>query len=212
MILALLAAAVALPDYQPDDAFIFSDGRVERVVAVDGDTVTWSGLGASRYRRSRNPVAPILGWSFAGGTGRRVIGAGAAALWPLAPGRSARFSVMSEVSHGRQARRSIGLWSCRVGDPASTTVPAGTFATLPIDCERYSAATMRLAERVHWDWSDEVGHYVRRTVRLYFDGSVTTITLVATLAGEDATPARLAALSRMARDQNKIEPKKKTSE
>ena len=66
--LALLAAAatlpgpVALPQYQPGDAYVFSDGRVERVVAADGARMTWSGLSGASYKRSRNFIVPVLQW------------------------------------------------------------------------------------------------------------------------------------------------------
>ena len=56
------AAPVQPPDYEVGEAFVFSDGRVERVRRIEGDTVTWSGLGRSTYRRSINPMVPVLAW------------------------------------------------------------------------------------------------------------------------------------------------------
>ncbi len=198
---AATLAAAPLPAYAPGDAFVYSDGRVERVLSVAGDTIEWGGLGASHYRRNVNPVAPILAWRFNGGEGRRIVGRGAESLWPLLPGRSARFSVVSRIDRGGHVRRSVALWSCRVGRPGRVEVAAGAFDTLPIQCERYSPGTMRLAERVVWDWSPDLAHYVRRTVTLYANGSTSRIGLVAALSGETATLPRLAALSRQARRQ-----------
>ena len=208
MMLVLLAAAASavatapLPAYDPGDAFVFSDGRVERVITNDGGSVEWGGVGDSRYRRDVNPIVPILAWRFNGGEGRRSVSRGAAALWPLAPGRSARFSVVTQISRGGKVRRSVALWSCEVGRPAQVRITAGVFDTLPIQCDRYSPNSMRLAERVVWQWSPDVGHYVQRTVTLYADGSTSHIDLVAALPGASATLARLAALSQRARVQD----------
>ena len=200
ILLALAAAAAApeLPSYEPGDAFVFSDGRVERVRAVAGDRVTWSGLGRNRYERSRNPVVPILAWKVAGVAGRREVGSAAARLWPLAPGKTVRFSAVTEVE-GKDGRRSSAFWKCGVGRPGSVTVPAGTFEAWPIQCERYSAGTMRLIERVQWDWAPELGHYVRRRTTLYADGTSSEIGLTAALLGDEASTARLRALSASAK-------------
>ena len=36
---APLAAPAAMPRYERGDAFVFSDGRVERVIAADGEPI-----------------------------------------------------------------------------------------------------------------------------------------------------------------------------
>ncbi|HEV2746435.1 MAG TPA: hypothetical protein VGW34_03950 [Allosphingosinicella sp.] len=196
---AIGAAPPVLPEYEVGDAFVFSDGRVERVRQVRADRVVWSGLGRSTYERSRNPVVPILAWNVAGVAGHRQIGEAADALWPLRPGKSVRFRAVTQVDRKGARRRSVAFWKCGVGAPGTVTVPAGRFEAWPIQCERYSAATMRLVERVQWDWSPELSHYVRRRVTLYFDGSTSEIRLAAALAGDAATKARLRALSAQAR-------------
>ncbi|HEX8667192.1 MAG TPA: hypothetical protein VF727_02330 [Allosphingosinicella sp.] len=201
MIAALVAAAATaapaspLPDYRPGDAFVFSDGRVERVRRVEGDRVTWSGLGSRTYARSRNPVVPVLAWSLSGAEGERQVSAGAERLWPLRPGSSARFRVVTQIRQGKGSRRSVAFWKCGVGRETQTAVPAGTFRALPIRCERYSSSSMRLAERIEWDWSPEVGHYVRRRSTLYSNGSIRELTLFAALPAGSATLPRLRALS-----------------
>ena len=50
--LALLAAAVlpgaiALPEYEPGDAYVYSDGRVERVVRADGSVEVLGHIGST---------------------------------------------------------------------------------------------------------------------------------------------------------------------
>ncbi|HEX8258022.1 MAG TPA: hypothetical protein VF589_10340 [Allosphingosinicella sp.] len=204
MIALLLAAGAAqLPSYEPGDAFVFNDGRVERVRGVSGERVTWSGIGRTTYERSANPIVPILAWKVAGVGGRRDVGEAARRLWPLAPGKTARFPAVTIVDGKGGARRSAAFWKCGVGRPAPVAVPAGTFEAWPIQCERYSASTMRLVERVQWDWAPELGHYVRRRVTLYADGTTTEIRLAAALSGDGATTRRLRALAAKARAERR---------
>jgi hypothetical protein len=62
---------------------------------------------------------------------------------------------------------------------------------------------MRLVERVQWDWAPELGHYVRRRVTLYADGTTTEIRLAAALSGDGATTRRLRALAAKARAERR---------
>ncbi len=57
---ALAVEATRPPRYRPTDAFVFSDGRVERVIRVQRDRITWSGLSGPSYARDRNFVVPVL--------------------------------------------------------------------------------------------------------------------------------------------------------
>lgn len=206
MILPALAAAAAfvpleLPQYTPGDAFVYSDGRVERVIADDGTRLTWAGLSGPSYRRSRNFVVPVLQWRSGRGTGRREVRGNPDALWPLGKPRSARFRVVTQTRATPQSgiKRSVSLWVCKTGKPRDYTVPAGTFNAVPVLCDRYSPTTMRLLERREWDYAAEIGHYVRRVTINYLRGTTRTAELVATLSGPAASKARLSALSRQAR-------------
>lgn len=203
-LLQLAAASAQLPDYQVGDAFVFSDGRVEQVRRIEGDTVLWSGLGKNRYWRSRNPITPILAWKVAEAEGKRTVSAAADDLWPLAPGKSVRFRAVTEIRKGRKTRRSVAFWKCATGVAGTVTVPAGTFEAWPIQCDRYSSASMRLAERVSWDWSTELGHYVRRRVTRYSNGATSEIVLEAALPAEIATIQRLKALSERVKKGNAL--------
>lgn len=203
-ILAMAASAASappLPSYLPRDAFVFSDGRVEQVVRVEGESVVWSGLGGSPYVRSRNFIVPVLSWQTGRGVGIRTVRGEPDRLWPLAGPASARFRVITEtqVNPMAAARRTVSLWSCRTNRPHTVQVRAGSFLAIPIACDRYSAASMRLTERLEWDYAPEIGHYVRRSSFDYLRGARRTIELVATLSGPSATRSRLAALSRAAR-------------
>ena len=205
--LALLAAAafttapVALPRYSPGDAFVFSDGRVERVIADNGARMTWAGLSGPSYQRSRNFVVPVLEWRRGRGSGTREIRGNPDELWPIGKPRSARFRVITETRANPQAsvKRSVSLWVCKTSKPRMFTVSAGTFEAIPVLCDRYSPTTMRLIERREWDYAPEIGHYIRRASVNYLRGTSSSIELVATLSGPAASKARLTALSRSAR-------------
>lgn len=198
---ALLPSAVELPRYNQGDAFVFSDGRVERVVADDGDQMTWASLSGATYTRSRNFIVPVLEWRRGRGSGRREVRGNPDGLWPLDRPRSARFRVITETRANPQAaiKRSVSLWVCKTSRARLFTVSAGTFRAVPVLCDRYSSTTMRLIERREWDYAPEIGHYIRRARLNYLRGTSSSIELVATLSGPAATKARLTALSRKAR-------------
>jgi len=205
--LALLAASllppgpVTLPDYAPGDAYVFSDGRVERVVAAKGDQMTWSGLTGASYQRSRNFIVPVLQWRSGRGTGTRKVRGNPTGLWPLGHSKSARFRVITQVRSDPQAasRRSVSLWVCTARKVKNVTVPAGTYGVIPVVCDRYSPTTMRLIERRKWDYAPAVGHYIRRVNLNYLRGTTRSVELFAALSGPAASLARLRALSQQAR-------------
>lgn len=206
-IAAAAAAAAAqpapfpLPEYEPGDAFVFSDGRVERVIDSDGARLTWAGLSGASYKRSRNFVVPVLEWRSGRATGRREVHGNPDALWPIGKSRSARFRVVTETKANAQAGllRSVSLWVCKTGKLQSFTVQAGTYEAIPVKCDRYSPTTMRLLEQREWDYAPELGHYVRRVTVNYLRGTTRKVELVAALSGPAASKARLTALARAAR-------------
>ena len=193
--------ARAMPDYAPGDAFVFTDGRVEQVMRAEGDVVTWRGLQGDAYERGRNFVTPVIGWKNSQGEGRRTVAGPAGKLWPLAPGKSARFSVITESRRaGAQAwERNLALWACHVEASRAVQTPAGGFEVLPIVCDRFSPVNMRLLERLTWDYAPEVGHYVRRTIVDYVSAQTSVIALTSELHGQAATRPRLEALADRAR-------------
>jgi hypothetical protein len=199
--LALAAQPVPLPQYRLRDAFVFSDGRVERVVEVKQDKVVWAGLSGPAYTRSRNFIMPVESWQSRSGSGRRTVIGAPQALWPVAGPRSSRFRVVTETRKRADGpwRRSVTLWTCQSLKPREIRLKMGDLRTIPFRCDRYSAANMRLIERLEWDYSADVGHYVRRGSIDYLRGTKRTIELVATVSGPSASLRRLAAISRAAR-------------
>lgn len=198
---APMSVPATLPQYERGDAFVFSDGRVERVVSVAGERVTWAGLSGPSYQRHRNFIVPILSWRTGRGSGSREMRGNPDVLWPLDRPRSARFRSVTETRANPQAapKRSVSLWVCKSRKKQPLTVAAGTFEAVPVSCDRYSSTTMRLIERREWDYAPELNHYIRRSSVNYLRGTRASVELVATLSGPAATKARLTALARSAR-------------
>ncbi|NJS13577.1 MAG: hypothetical protein HC788_01930 [Sphingopyxis sp.] len=199
--LVLATSTAAMPRYRATDAFVFSDGRVERVVKVRGDRITWAGLTGASYDRSRNFIVPVLGWRAGKGIGKRKVVGTPQQLWPLDKPRSVRFRVVAETRSKPTEgwRRTATLWTCKSLKPRKVTIKLGTYDTVPFSCDRYSATTMRLIERLEWDYAPALHHYVQRSAVDYYRGTRTTIKLVAALSGPAANRKRLAAIAREAR-------------
>lgn len=197
------ATSVELPRYRVNDAFVFSDGRVERVVKVSRKQVTWTGLTGSPYVRSPNFVLPVESWSVRKGLGRRQFFGTADALWPVTKPRTVRFRVVSETKPKPKSpwQREVSMWTCQSLKPKVVRIALGDFNTIPFQCDRYSATNMRPLERLEWDYAPEIGHYVRRSSIQYLRGTRRTIDLVAMISGPSATRRRLQALSKSARQK-----------
>ena len=213
--LALVTPPVLLPKYRQSDAFIYSDGRVERVVKVNRGMVTWSGLSGPSYVRSHNFIEPIAKWRSQAGVGKRTIFGKPLALWPFVGPKSTRFRVVTETRRKPDAgwKRSVTLWTCQTLKPRQVTLALGSYATIPFKCDRYSATNMRLLERIEWDYAPDIGHYVRRSSIDYIRSTRRTVELIAALTGPSANPRRLAAIARAVRKQSyKIDPPESSSQ
>ena len=188
--------AAPLPQYELADTFIYDNGRVEQLVSISGDKLTWSAFEGRQYVRDRNFVVPLLHWETSESSGSRQVSSAAGSLWPLEAGKAVRFRVLTDVTvkakegAGRHRRRTE-LWSCRVLPAAPITVPAGTFDALEIRCEQFSARTMRVLSEERWYYSEELGHYVARKWVDLSTGRRGGFSLVARLRGIDANPRRI---------------------
>lgn len=190
------AHAVELPQYQLRDTFIYDNGRVEQIVDDKDGALVWSTLGGRQYVRDRNFLLPLLQWQTIESSGTRRASATARSLWPLTPGKTVRFRMLTDASVQRgdrqpQRRRFSELWTCRTLEPAPIRVPAGTFDALEIRCERFSPRTMRVIRQEQWYYAPDVGHYVQRRSVDLVSGKRTTFALVATLSGLNANPRRI---------------------
>jgi hypothetical protein len=190
------AHAAQLPQYELQDTFIYDNGRVEQLVSMSGDTLTWSAFEGREYVRDRNFVIPLLQWGTVESNGTRQASAEVRSLWPLQPGKTVRFRILTNANvqakeGATQRRRRTELWTCRVLAPASMTVPAGTFEAHEIRCERFSPRTMRIISEERWYYSEEVGHYISRSWVDLSTGRRSSYSLVASLHGIEANPRRI---------------------
>lgn len=199
---SLTTPAAPLPAYEPADTFIYDNGRVEQLISMSGDQLTWSAFEGRQYVRDRNFVLPLLQWNTAESKGSRRVSSEAGSLWPLQAGKSVRFRVVSDyVLHAKEGqqvkegpgvrRRRAELWSCRVLPAAAIMVPAGTFEATEIRCEQFSSRTMRLISEERWYYSEDIGHYILRSWSDVSTGRRGNYALVARLSGLEANPRRI---------------------
>lgn len=196
--LAPITQAQELPRYERGQAFVFDNGRVERVVEVEGDRVTWAGRSGRTYVRDRNPIVPTLEWVSRGEVGQRTIIGEPDGLWPLAAGRSVQFQTVNTRREDDREHRSVHFWSCAVRALERLETHAGWFEAFPIVCDRYSPNSMRVMERRTWHFAPEIGHYVRREERNMSDGERDSYALYSALPSYAANEVRLEALAQEA--------------
>jgi hypothetical protein len=155
---------VELPTYKPGDTFVFADGSSERVVAIDGEQITWERRNGSRFVSYRNFALPILSWRNATNAGQRELQVEPTALWPLSPGSMAEFRETTTVGDSTGVRTSERLWRCRLEGEERTTVPLGTFDTVIVACRQPARhAVMRTQVERRWYYAPALGHYVKET-------------------------------------------------
>lgn len=176
-------------------AFIYDDGRVERLVSLADDEATWSTRKGREFVRSHNFALPILNWKIGRREGTREIYGSADKLWPPVKGARASFRVRTDVLSKGRTNRSLQLWNCKVKKAQTIAIALGDFETLPIQCERFSNRTMNLLERRTWWYAPDIGHYVQRQVQNYRTGKRKTIKLCASLPPIRATKPRVDAVA-----------------
>lgn len=196
---SVLAASTAManPVAEPvrvetDAAFVFEDGRVERLVEDRGDLQVWATRRGREYVRARNFTIPILEWEVSGVKGRRQVSGKPEKLWPPRESASSRFRVTTDVvARNGDKSRSLQFWTCKAGKNRMETFSFGEIEVLPVVCDRYTASSMKLTERRSWLWSDEIGHYVERAFVKYSTGENETVRLCAKIPGWTATDERI---------------------
>ncbi len=194
-----IAGAASVPARSPTPAslpeigttFVFSDGRVERVVGHDASSTRWASRRGGEYVRPHNVALPILEWEVGGRQGVRRVYGEQAGFWPPVPGQRDRFRVVTEVTGDKGVERTIQLWTCAAGAIRSVATPSGPFEAMPITCDRFSTSNMTLIERRIWFWSAEIGHYVRRDFQDLGDGTLERIVLCEALPPRNANRIRI---------------------
>ena len=181
------------PVYQSRDVFIYDNRRVERLVSIEGEEVTWATLKGREYVRSRNFFLPTLRWRTKRYSGVRRIYGNAGELWPLEEGKRVRYRVVSEKTDRKksQVKRKSEFWRCDVEGFEILTVKAGMYGTHKIVCDRYSPSSMKLLKRKVWHYAPEIEHYIKYQVQSYITAKTEEYELVATLPRRKANPSRI---------------------
>lgn len=165
-----VAATAGLPEPRVGDAWRHERGATSRVTAVEGELVTIRRGKSTTIVRPRNPFLPAVVTD-----GRRFhvtasIDAPPDALFPLAAGNTASFREIRRSRNKVTGRERVTTrqWHCAVGEPASVTVPLGTFETLPVRCESpANDAFMRIARTYEWHFAPAIGQVVRERLERF---------------------------------------------
>ena len=158
-------APAPLPRYAAGERFHYSDGRIEQVLALDGNRVFWRRVGGSDFTGGRDFTLPRSAWVWRGKTGSDVLEGAPPSLWPLQVGKATRLSVRRTVTDtDGQSQSSLRDWRCHVADTVLTKVRSGTFEAYEVRCVRY--ADNNPVEVRIWHYAPEVAHYVRYERRL----------------------------------------------
>jgi len=142
------------PLYDPGDAYVWSNGRVETVVRVAGNKLFWRVDNGVRYTADRNFLIPPTTWAGPAGIGESDAHLGTDKFWPLTANSPFAF----EVDDNGQ----LQSWNCRSTGTDHITVPAGQFDVVILACDRDRAPPGEWARRI-WYYAPAVRHYVART-------------------------------------------------
>ncbi len=154
-----------LPRYATGESFLFDDGRIDTVISVDGETVTWrDDRGILRWIH-RNFLLPDIAWQNSSRRSRSQTTAEPGLLWPLQVGNSGRFDFQQTVqaNDGSEQNEYRQSWQCEVSGTEVLFVPAGTFDVYKIPCYRYIHGTSTWRQTRTYYYAPRVGHYVKRT-------------------------------------------------
>ncbi|MCB1737792.1 MAG: hypothetical protein KDI42_06680 [Gammaproteobacteria bacterium] len=154
-----------LPSYQVGDLYLFDDGYIEKVVAVEGDLIDWESYGGLlNYRAHRNFAMPREMWDSELGHGEASIAIPPDTLWPLQAGNRTEFFSHLEVTDklNHYTRPFDQRWQCHVAGTRRVSVPAGEFDTWEIGCARSTAVYSNRMQERRWYYAPSVGHYVLR--------------------------------------------------
>jgi len=178
------------PGYEPGDSFVYSDGRVETVVSVDGDKVRWQSNRGTIFTAYRDFVLPRASWVSAGQRGQTMVGTERGRLWPLKPGKETSFSARTIVQirdRPDNTSESTEQWHCQVEKVERISVVAGTFNTLKVVCRRPARESALELTRV-WYYAPRVRHYVRLNDFYEVEGRDRHVELVAIQPGGRGWP------------------------
>jgi len=156
--------AAALPEYAVGEYFAFDDGRSAVVTAVSDQQVTWRHNNGATSTGYRNFILPVSAWKRNGSRGNATSNAPADMLWPLATGNRGQYQSRQVITRNDQAGATqlSRQWYCSVEGTQRVSVPAGSFDTYVIACERYSSTSYSWRATRRYFYAPDLGHYVIR--------------------------------------------------
>ena len=153
-----------LTTYMVGEYFTFDDGSSRMVAAVSGEWVTWQYKTGTVTKGYRNFIIPALTWTSAHRYSEGKTTAPANLLWPLAVGKKGTYDFQQTISRhdGTESNELSRSWSCAVEGTERVSVPAGTFDTYVIACNRYSSTSHKWRATRSYYYAPDLGHYVIR--------------------------------------------------
>ena len=160
-------SVAALPNYTVGEYFTFDDGSSRMVAAVSGEWVTWQYKTGTVTKGYRNFIIPALTWTSVHRHSEGKTTAPADLLWPLAVGKKGTYDFQKTISKhdGTESNELSRSWSCSVKGTERVKVPAGTFDTYVIACNRYSSTSHKWRASRRFYYAPELGHYVMQEDR-----------------------------------------------
>ena len=108
-----------------------------QITNIQNNRLVWQSNLGERMETSTNPFLPALRWkSQRYGEGKRTISQKKGSLFPLRQGKQTRFNANTTNIKGQKQNFT---WNCIIGQKQKTTVPAGTFKTFEVLCQRKNA-------------------------------------------------------------------------
>jgi len=188
---ALISAAAGTPPtvprqpmYAPGSVFIYSDGKVEKLIEKGDGWYLVEDMRKRRYRRDLNFTLPPLAYDSPTSSYRQRLNSGNPdAIFPLDQSQPTGFSLKKEK---RGKRQTIHTWSCNKAEPTRLNIMGEQAPVYRIRCTRYKWKKVYEVKEEHDLYFDpESAWVVKRVIRK--NGAERTSTLVSVLPPEKAT-------------------------
>jgi peptidoglycan hydrolase-like protein with peptidoglycan-binding domain len=150
------------PYYEPGDNYIYSNGRIETAVRVNGETVHWVVNDGSRFTAERNFLLPPVAWKSRLGEVESQVESSSHIKWPPAVATPVVFSAKPSQADASPYLHETwsGEWRCDSEPHSKMAVPAGNFDVAKITCERAAETDDEWPLRF-WYYAPDIRHYIR---------------------------------------------------
>lgn len=165
---------VPLPSYHEGTTYVYDNGSWETVQTVGPEKVTWRNNRGNDSSGSPDFTYRRVTWETRTRSGTRRFhelrdwagNPSAATLWPLAPGKMARYTELGRWKDVDNREHTYeAQWRLEVGGQERISVKAGEFDTWKIIGRRFSPGgaftSSRLREKRIWYYAPALEHYVK---------------------------------------------------